>query len=134
MAQLSSSLFSMLLNDKLLSFANVLLSKWRDCHKAFNFCKTQKRKVQPKAKNNLQMKNAYFKLMKSQCTFHRFAMELLSKPKILKGKFGKRRNKLGLSLAKLSYLVFKFGVCLVFADKDRLSLSCQKIIVEVSSK
>ena len=102
---------------QLMSFANVVLSKWRDCHKAFNFCKTQQRKLQPKAKNNLQMKNANLKLMKSQCTVHRFAMELLSKPKILKGNFGKKRNKLGLSLAKLSYLVLKFGVCLVFAVK-----------------
>ena len=31
-------------------------------------------------------------------------------------------NKLRLSFAKLSKLFFKFGVCLVFAVKDRLSL------------
>ena len=34
----------------------------------------------------------------------------------------KRQNKLGLSLAKLSNLFFKFGVGLVFAVKDWLSL------------
>ena len=34
----------------------------------------------------------------------------------------KKYNKLGLSLAKLSNLFFKFGVGLVFAVKDRLSL------------
>ena len=33
-----------------------------------------------------------------------------------------QQNKLGLSLAKLSNLFFKFGVGLVFAVKDRLSL------------
>ena len=33
-----------------------------------------------------------------------------------------RLNKLGLSLAKLSNLFFKFGVGLVFAVKDRLGL------------
>ena len=31
-------------------------------------------------------------------------------------------------------LGFKFWICLVYADKDRLSLSCQKIIVELLSK
>ena len=34
----------------------------------------------------------------------------------------KRKDKLGLSLANLSNLFLKFGVGLVFAVKDRLSL------------